>query len=223
MPVGTDLKFRITTTKDDFTLAGCPFFIIIKNSYGRVVKRIQKTDCFFDTEGRWYFNVENIKEGMHTAVFVGVYEDDDYAKQQRAWTDIQPLYDGTTDCWPHHHHCCSNTHEVQYEQVWTVNLADGEYLADRDGNFVYTSDGQRISFSDRSSTDGKVRLSMTGNEFLKLIEGREPNNEINTIPELFDAARGISDDKTIIEEIEDEIDEDTPERVTPEDLAHFQI
>lgn len=50
-----------------------------------------------------------------------------------------------------------------------------------------------------------------------------PNSEINTIPELFDAARGISDDKTIIEEIEEEIDEDTPERVTPDDLAHLQV
>ena len=64
---------------------------------------------------------------------------------------------------------------------------------------------------------------MTGDEFLKLIEGREPNSEINTIPELMDAMQGISDDRTVKEEIEDEIDEDTPERVTPEDLADFQV
>ena len=56
---------------------------------------------------------------------------------------------------------------------------------------------------------GKVILdTMTGEEFKKLIEGRDPNGEINTLPEMLDAARGISDVETIKEEVEQQIEED---------------
>lgn len=224
VPPGTDLKFRVTVTRENFTLDDDLFNVVIKNRWGRVVARLLKSDCYQDSEGRWYFNVENVQEGEHYAVFVGVIDDSDYGKQKRMWHDSQLLFIGRDGCitesrpTPHGDDC-----PVSYEQIWTVNVADGEYLADRDGNFFYTSDDKRISFSDRSSSDGKVRLSMTGDEFLKLIEGRDPNNEINTIPELIDAMQGISDDTTVKEEIEEEIDEDTPERVTPEDLANFVV
>lgn len=209
VPPGTDLKFRVTVTKENFLLDEDQFNVVIKNRWGRVVARLLKSDCYKDSEGKWYFNVENVQEGEHYAVFVGVIDDTDYGKQKRMWHDQQLLFIGREGCCgtesrptPHGDNC-----PVSYEQVWTVNVADGEYLADRDGNFVYTSDGQRISFSDRSSSDGKVRMSMTGEEFLKLIEGREPNSEINTIPELMAAMQGISDDKTIIEEIDEQQEE----------------
>lgn len=225
VPPGTDLKFRVTVTRENFTLDDDLFNVVIKNRWGRVVARLLKSDCYQDSEGRWYFNVENVQEGEHYAVFVGVIDDSDYGKQKRMWHDSQLLFIGRDGCigtesrpTPHGDDC-----PVSYEQIWTVNVADGEYLADRDGNLFYTSDDKRISFSDRSSDDGKVRLSMTGDEFLKLIEGRDPNNEINTIPELMDAMQGISDDTTVKEEIEEEIDEDTPGRVTPEDLANFVV
>ena len=226
VPPGTDLKFHVTVTRENFTLDDDLFNVVIKNRWGRVVARLLKSDCYQDSEGRWYFNVENVQEGEHYAVFVGVIDDSDYGKQKRMWHDSQLLFIGRDGCCigtesrptPHGDDC-----PVSYEQIWTVKVADGEYLADRDGNFFYTSDDKRISFSDRSSSDGKVRLSMTGDEFLKLIEGRDPNNEINTIPELMDAMQGISDDTTVKEEIEEEIDEDTPERVTPEDLANFVV
>lgn len=225
VPPGTDLKFSVTATKENFSLDDDQFNVVIKNRWGRVVARMLKSDCYQDSEGKWYFNVENIQEGEHFAVFVGVIADTDYGKQKRMWHDSQMLFVGREGCigtesrpTPHGDDC-----PVSYEQIWTVNLADGEYLADRYGNFVYTSDGQRISFSDRSSSDGKVRMSMTGDEFLKLIEGREPNSEINTIPELMDAMQGISDDTTVKEEIEEQVDEDTPERVTKEDLDNFVI
>ena len=69
----------------------------------------------------------------------------------------------------------------------------------------------------------KVKMKMTGEEFLKKWEGRDPNGVIDTVPEMFDAAQGISDDRTIKEEIDEEVSEDTPERVTPDDLAKFEI
>ena len=212
VPPGTDMKFRVTVTKENFSQDDDSFNIVIKNRWGRVVARLLKSDCYQDSEGRWYFNVENVQEGEHFAVFVGAIADTDYGKGQRMWHDRQPLFTGsvccrTTETSPH---SCEG-HDVQYEQVWTMNVGDGEYLADRDGNFVYTSDGQRIAFQGRSSSDGKVRMQMTGDEFLQLIEGRDPNGEVNTIPEIMAAMDGISDDETIPQKIQNEIDENNEE------------
>ena len=184
---------------------------VVKNSYGRVVARITKNDCFYDSEARWYFALENVKEGEHTAVFIGAYEDEDYDKQRRVWTDRQPLFVGTEDCQTSHKlHACDG-HPVRYEQVWDVSVDGEDYLADCDGNYVYASDGKRIQFSNQLSDIvedmGKVKMKMTGEEFLKKWEGRDPNGEIDTIPEMFDAAQGISDDETIPQRIQKDIDE----------------
>lgn len=73
---GQDLKYRITTTKQDFTLAEDWFAIVIKNSYGRIMARITKNDCFYDTQGRWYFALENMAAGIYTAYFLGGSDDD---------------------------------------------------------------------------------------------------------------------------------------------------
>ena len=89
---GTDLKFRLTTTKDDFTLAGDKWNIVIKNNLGRTVRRITKNDCYYDDQGRWYFNITNPQVGTYTAIFIGAYEDEDYDEQQRIWTDRQVLF-----------------------------------------------------------------------------------------------------------------------------------
>lgn len=215
---GTDLKFRVTTTKDDFSLVADLFNIVIKNRWGRVVARVLKGDCFQDSEGRWYFTVENIQEGEHYAIFVGAITDTDYGKQKRMWNDRQPLFIGGEGC------CAEgrpmpmpDDSPVKYEQVWTVNLDTGEYLADSDGNFVYTGDGKRIMFGGISLADSKVRMQMTGDEFLQLIEGRNPNGTIDTLPEMLDAARGISDEETIPKKIQGEIVESDEENEASDD------
>lgn len=209
---GNDLKFRVTTTKDDFNLARDYFEIVVKNQYGRVVARIKKDDCFYDSEARWYFAMENVKEGTHYAVFIGAYEDEDYDKQTRVWTDRQELFVCREGCMetsrPKHH---PKQCPVEYEQVWSVSVDGEDYLADSDGNYVLTAEGYRIQFSNDISeiveNMGKVKMKMKGDEFLKLMEGKEPNEQVNTIPELMDVMRGISDDTTVIDEIEDIQDE----------------
>ena len=210
MPVGSDLKFRLTTTREDFHPSEDFFCIVVKNSYGRVTHRVTKNDCFYDSEGRWYFTVENIKEGDHTATFVGAYEDDDFDRQRRTFTDRQPLFVGTDDCsTAGRQHSCEG-HPVEYEQVWDVSVDGEDYLADCDGRYVYTSDGKRIQFSNNLSDIvedmGKVKMQMTGEEFLKMWEQRDPNSEVNTIPEMMDVMRGITDDETIPQKIQQEID-----------------
>ena len=214
---GNDLKFRVTTQKDDFNLARDPFAIIIKNRWGRIVKRIEKNDCYYDSEGRWYFNVEHVASGLHYAIFIGAYDDEDYDKQHRTWNDRQPLFVGREGCMMtsrrrHHPAACP----VSYEQVWAVTVDGEDYLADCNGDYVYTSDGKRIQFTNNLSQIiendmGKVKMKMTGDEFLQLIEGRNPDGAIDTLPEMLDAARGISDQQTIKGDVQEQIDENEQE------------
>jgi hypothetical protein len=200
---GTSLKFRLTITKDDFTLADDKWNIVIKNNLGRTVYRLTKNDCYHDTEGNWYFNIMQPQVGTYTAIFVGAYEDEDYDESKRIWTDRQVLFvcrDGCMmrQCLQHHPASCP----VHYEQVWNK---DG-YLADCYGRYIYTADGNRIQFTNELTQDieelGSVKLKMTGEEFLQLIEGRNPDGKIDTLPEMMDAARGISDGDTIKDEID---------------------
>ena len=221
---GTDLKFRITSTQPDFNLSEDTFEIKIKDRYNRVRQVVTKSDCFWDDQGNWYFVMNDVGTGIYFAWFHGRYEDEDYDDQRRDFTDVQELCRVNYHAGPMHRH---RHHKVHYEQVWTVSIDGDEYLCDCDGKYVLTSDGKRICFkSDKSQQIddmGKVRMQMTGDEFLEKWEGRNQNGEIDTVPEMFDAAHGISDDTTIKEEIEEQVEEDTPERVTPEDLANFEV
>ena len=208
---GTDLKFRITTTQPDFQLSEDEFEIRIKDQYGRLKQVITKSDCYWDDQGQWYFVMDNPKKGIYFAFFSGRYEDEDYDDQRRDFADIQELcrvgYLGGNSC------ChCKNRHVVQYEQVWTVSIDGDDYLADKDGKYVLTSDNKRICFKSAKSQAiddmGKVRMNMTGEEFLQFMEGRNPDGVIDTIPEMMDAARGISDDETIQHDVDERIEEE---------------
>lgn len=211
---GTDLKFRITTTQPDFNLSENNFEIKVKDQYGRVRQTVRKSDCFWDDHGNWYFVMDDVKTGIYFAWFHGRYEDEDYDDQRRDFTDVQEL------CRVNYHDMsprCHHRHVVQYEQVRTVSIDGEDYLADCDGNYVLTSDGNRICFkSDKEQIIddmGKVRMKMTGDEFLQFMEGRDRNGEINTIPELMDAAHGISDDETIQHDVQEQIDEVLDENI----------
>jgi len=102
---------------------------------------------------------------------------------------------------------------VHYEQVWSVSVDGEDYLADCNGDYVYTSDGKRIQFTNNLSQIiendmGKVKMKMTGDEFLQLIEGRNPDDTIDTLPEMLDAAR---DQQTIKGDVQEQIDENEQE------------
>lgn len=206
---GTDLKFRITTTQPDFNLSEDNFEIKVKDQYGRVRQTVRKAGCFWDDQGNWYFVMDNVRTGIYFAWFHGCYEDGDYDDQRRDFTDVQELCRVNYHAGPRHHH---HKHVVQYEQVWTVSIDGEDYLADCDGNYVLTSDGNRICFKSNKQEIiddmGKVRMNMTGDEFLLFMEGRDRNGEINTIPEMLDAARGISDDETIQHDVQEQIEQE---------------
>lgn len=204
-----DVKFQITTTYDDFTLAGDPFTITVKDRYGRVVRTMGRDDCFWDDDFRFYFTLENVRRGVYYAYFTGSYEDEDYDKQRATVSDAQVLLTVPScvldkDCenikFIGRKQCCR--HKVHYRVVTTVSIDGEEYLCGSDGKYILTSDGKRICFTSAKSKEiedmGKVRLdTLTGDEFKMLIEGRNPNGSIDTIPEMLDAANGIDEDETI--------------------------
>ena len=207
---GQDLKFKIISEFPALSLADSDFSIIIKNEFGRVMYRIKKEQCFVDGDGNYYFGVEKVCDGNYTAFFKGMIADGDYDKEKAAITDEQPIFtvgvrngNGKDAIFE------SDKHKVRYEQVYVVNLDGDEYLADVDGKLFNTSDGKKIAFKNgtRGEDDRKIRLNMTGEEFKMLVEGRNPNGKTDTLQEMLDAAEGISDDKTINEEIDEKQEE----------------
>lgn len=204
---GTDKKWMVTTTQQDFHLMRDDFEIVIVDPYRRR-RRIPKEDCFWDSDGRFYFTLENLRAGIYYAAFRGSYEDDDYDKQRRVFTDVQQLIVvGRCPSVP----CCKGRHAVQYREVYTVSVDGEDYLCGSDGIYILTSDGKRICFkSDKSKAIedmGKVRLdTMTADEFKQFIEGRSKDGKINTVPELMDAAEGIDDDETIQHDVDERIE-----------------
>lgn len=214
---GTDMKFRITTEIPDFQLSEDGFGIVVRDKYMRVTARIAKDDCFYDDEGRWYFTLPRVRSGWYYAFFTAWREDEDFDDQLARYDDSQPLC--TVGYCERHaprlRDCDEGHHLVHYEQVWSVSIDGADYLADCDGRYVLTSDGKRIQFTNATSEYveemGKVKMKMSGKEFLKMWEGRDPNGEIDTIPEMFDAAQGIGDDETIPQKIQQEIDDSQEE------------
>lgn len=150
---GTDLKFRVWTDYEYFSMDDDGFCIAIVDRYGRKRYVIPKDECFQDSEGRWYFTMERVRSGWFWARFRAAEPDGDYDKMKRVVVDTQPL------CCvgycerhaPHIHDCDAGHHKVHYEQVWTVEIDGGMYLADKDGNLIYSNEGARIQIKKRAT------------------------------------------------------------------------
>ena len=216
---GTDLKFRVTPHIDDFQIAEDQFKIIVRNQMGRVCYVVHREDCFWDDQGRWYFGLEHVQEGLYEAIFEGKLDDDDYDKQQRVEVDRQLLTAVGRYTMPP---MPKPDRRVDYEQVWAVSIDGEDYLAGSDGKYILTADGKRICFKSEKSQEiedmGKVKLdTMTGEQFKQFIEGHKPNGEIDTVPEMLGAAKGISDDETIHEHTEHQIEEELEEEAATND------
>jgi len=217
-----DYKFQVTASQEDFDLHEDSWEIHIKNQRGLTKYRLPKGDCFWDSDGNYYFALENLRPGIYYAYFYGSYEDEDYDDQRRRFSDIQKLIE--IGLCPSRTRGCKCKHVVQYQEVTTVSIDGDDYLCGKDGKYILTSDGKRICFKSekRKQIDdmGKVVLdTMTGDEFKQFVEGKNPDGRIDTLPEMLDAARGISDDTTIKEDVDEQINEQLEEQAaTDEDI-----
>lgn len=214
---GSDKKYKVEVAKVGFHLAEDDFEIVIRDGYGRVKRRLKKYDCFYDKDGNFYFTLEDLRPGPYYAYFRGSYEDLDYDKQRRVFTDAQLLLEVDMPA----HRRCRRRHVVRYTEVWTVSVDGIDYLADCDGRYIMTSDGKRIAFTSdvtkKVDNMGRVQMKMTGEEFLQKWEGKNPNDEIDTVPEMLEAARGIRDDETIHHHTEEQIDDYLDEEAATND------
>lgn len=213
----TDLKFRITITASDFNQRSNPWSLKVIDRFGRVFKEYAKKDFIRDSEGNFYFQMKDVLTGEYKAITTIGIPDDDFASGYHQRTDAQIfLHVNMMMCHP----ACGCHHrtdglEVIIERVWSVSIDGEDYLADVDGNPILTSDGEKIYFinpiDEGDENMGKVKLNMTGEEFKKLIEGENPDGQIDTIPEMVRAMHGIKDDETIQEDTQQQIDENMEE------------
>ena len=213
----TDLKFRITITASDFNPRSNPWSLRVIDRFGRVFKEYAKKDFIRDTEGNYYFQMKDVLTGEYKAITTIGIPDEDFASGYQQRTDAQIfLHVNMMMCHP----ACGCRHktdgmEVIIERVWSVSIDGEDYLDDVDGNPILTSEGEKIYFInpiDQEDEDmGKVKLNMTGDEFKKLIEGENPDGQIDTIPEMVRAMQGIKDDETIQEDTQQQIDENMEE------------
>lgn len=146
---GTDLKFKVEIEFENFTISDDDFNIVVKNKWGQTRYTVEKDEMFTDEEGNYYFTLEAVSAGIYYAILTAQINDDDYDKMKRSIVDMQHLCNVSTlgACYCHTTPMCNDCnceHKVSYEQIWTINLDDGTYLADKNGNLIYTSDGKRI-------------------------------------------------------------------------------
>ena len=219
----TSLKFRILITVQDFDQKRHQWTLVIKDQFHRVVANMVPSMFLRDTEGNYYFTLQADTAGLrYFAATTAKIPDGDYPDGFMAITDYQPLCSvgirgsrrnpavppqvPPRPC-PHHG---TDGMEVVFTRVFTKSIDDVDYLCDEDGNFILTSDGRKIAFLkpqiDYNYQDmADVRLNMTGEKFKELIEGNDPNGQINTLPEVINAMNGISDDTTIKQDVEQQI------------------
>lgn len=146
---GSDLKFRITAIIESFKVADNDFNVVVKNKWGQVKYVVEKDEMFTDDKGNYYFTLESVPAGVYYAIFTATVLDDDYDKLTRTVVDMQHLCSvsalGSCNCQGIDvSSTCNCDHKVGYEQVWTVNVDGGIYLAGSDGALILTEDGKRI-------------------------------------------------------------------------------
>lgn len=196
---GTDLKFRVKTQIEGFTMKNDDFSIVIKDWCGRTKYVIYKRDCLVGSDGNYYFTIDNVPNGLLVAVFKAKRIDTDFEDDYQTVVDRQNLvYVGGND------YCCDSESQetdgmaVAYKRVWTVNISGYVFLAEEDGTPILDSEGQKIYLlSSVADTSAAVPLGMTSAQLKQLLEGHNPNGKIDTIPELIDAAGGINDDTEV--------------------------
>lgn len=209
----TSLKYQVVITADGFRQDLDPWNIVVRDKYKLVRLVIHKEDCIRDSEGGFYFIFPKAQTGIYDAITTVEVPDDNYAEGYMLLTDKQELVkvgDFSKSCidvvCP-----CHDTEglEVTFTRVFTKSIDDIDYLVDSEGAYITTSEGKRIRFVDgKEDTYKATRLDMTGEHFKQLIEGTDPNGEVNTLPEVMNAMTGIGDDTTVKNETDVYYDEE---------------
>lgn len=194
---GTDLKYRVVATLDGFSMADDDFSVLIKNSWGRVVANIPKSEMAEDDDGGFIFMLPKMPEGKYRAVFTASRADDDYDDETQDVTDVQMLA-VVSQCGCQQRPCCTTAGlTVTYTRVWMVNSKGGIYLTDCYGNYIVTSDGRRITFKPADNTSDKFMIDMTGEEFKSLLQSCQANQANESSQNTNNSTFGLAADEDV--------------------------
>lgn len=182
IPAGTDLKYRVDFNVEGYNPLIDGFKVAVKNRWGDSKYLFDNENALTDTEGNIYITLDAVPSGVYYAeTTVGLADRDFQDGRQHI---VYKCHLVNVGCGVQQAQACNCQPEygsVEFTRVYTLNIGDGTYLYDSDGNPIEGSDGQ------------KVRLSMTAQEAKDLLEGRNDNGTIDTIPEVMDALGGMND------------------------------
>ena len=210
---GTDLKFQVTAKLPGFTMKHDDFSIIVKNRWGQVKYIIEKDDMLKDDSDNFYFILTDVHGGSYYAVFTAHRSDTDYEDDIQRVVDKQLLcvVGGGCDCGNDSGCGCDDGTDgmaVAYKRVWTVCINGYIFLAESDGTPILDCNGEKIYLrTTREDESHSVPLDMTSAEFKELIEGRNQNGTIDTVPEALDAMAGLEENTEYSEVTEEDVDE----------------
>ena len=212
---GTDLKYKVTAIGRGFDMNVDDWYAIVKNGFGRVMLIVRKGNALTDRHGAYYFMLPKVQAGSYTVDFYAHKADWNFQDRvQRITTHSNLCTVGGADT--ARVDAEADGLHVCFERVWTVNIGEHVYLTDENGQPVLDSEGNEIWLDETGSESAGVRLSMTGDQLKQLLEGRNPNGKIDTVPELMDAAGGLDDDTEVSLMTEQDAD-DMMQRILGED------
>ena len=203
---GTDLKFKVTAVGRGMTLADCGFAIVVRNSYGRVVFVAEKHDMMTDSVGGFYFMMKSVAAGVYTSTLTIEKPDINFDGSFQRIVDVSYLTSvGSVDTGRQPHE--TDGVAVCYERVWTVNIGEGVYLCDVNGNPILDSEGQPIMLNNPEPEVATAKIDLTAAELNRLLTMRDKNGKIDTVPEAIDAIQDIGDDTELSVMTDDDADD----------------
>lgn len=208
---GTDIKWKVTAHAPAFSMSDDDFVITVAHRWGEVHSRITKDRMLCDDTGSFYFQLHDLQPGTYIATFeakVTDYDFQDHVRNIPVTTTLivipQPQCQASSHRFgrplpppdptpvqppsPPRVTATAGGCTVTYEPTFYVSIGDGAYLADADGNPILDGSGNPIFLTGAAQEQKDRRLGLTIEELRLLLEGRNDNGHIDTIPELFDAA-----------------------------------
>lgn len=203
---GTDLKFKMSASVVGFHLKYDNFCVVIKNRWNQVKYIIEKSDMLTDNSGNYYFMITNVQKGVYYAELTVERNDNDFDsgiqhmvdRQYLVSVDSEEFFDENTS---------TEGMAVAYQRVWYVNVGGYVYLAESDGTPILDADGNRIYLrSSGSDESADVHLDITVKQLKELLEGKNDNGKIDTIPEMVDTLGGMEENTEVSVSQQEDID-----------------
>ena len=193
---GTDLKFKVSASVVGFQLKRDNFCIVIKNRWNQVKYIIEKGDMLTDNDGNYYFMITNVQKGVYYAELTAEKEDTDFDTGIQHMVDRQYLVSVESEEFFDEH--TTEGMAVAYQRVWFVSVGGYVYLAESDGTPILDSNGQKIYLKSSGKDEGAdVHLDITVKQLKELLEGRNENGKIDTIPEIVDTLGGMEENTEV--------------------------